>query len=90
MDDDSSDKIAKGRKKFVVKRIFKFENYEDCNKANQLGNIIKYFEKNVVNTDVSRRNYEEFIKNNKFILKHNKDLKAKAIMFLLKKLIRLL
>ena len=78
MDDDSSDKIAKGRKKFVIKRIFKFENYEDCNKANQLGNIIKYFEKNVVNTNVSRRNYEEFIKNNKFILKTQQRFKSKS------------
>ena len=33
---------------------------------------------------------KKFIKNNKLILKHNEDLEVKSILFLLKKLIRLL
>ena len=90
MEDDNSDKRAMGTKKYVIKRELKFINYENCNKATQLDNIIKYLEKTELNTDVLEKNYEEFIKNNKLMLKHNKDLKVKTIMFLLKRLIRLL
>ena len=43
-----------------------------------------------MNIDTIEKNYKEFIKNNKLMLKHSKDLKVKGIMFLLKMFIRLL
>ena len=64
---DNSDKKAKGTKKFVIKRELRFKNYEDCNEATWVDNIIKYLGKNGVNTDVLKKNFEEFIKNNKLI-----------------------
>ena len=39
--DGSEDKNAKGTKKCVIKRELKFENYNNCSKANQLDNKIK-------------------------------------------------
>ena len=39
--DGSEDKNAKGTKKCVIKRKLKFENYNNCSKANQLDNKIK-------------------------------------------------
>ena len=46
IDDGDSDKKAKGTEKCIKKRELKFKNYEDCNKATQLDNTIKYcFEK---------------------------------------------
>ena len=46
----------------LKKKKSKLKNYKDCTKANQLDNIIKYLEKSAVNTDVLKKNYEEFIK----------------------------
>ena len=65
-------KEAKGTKKCVIKRDLRFKTYEDCNKATQVDNIIKYIEKNVVNTDVLKENYKELIKNNKLTLRTQK------------------
>ena len=39
--DDSEDKKEKGRKKCVIKRNLKFENYKNCLEATQLENKIK-------------------------------------------------
>ena len=48
-------------------------------------------EKNKANTESLRKTHKEFIKNNKLIVKTLcKDLKVKRIMFLLKKLKKLL
>ena len=38
IDDGSEDKKAKGRKKCVIKRKLKFENYKSCLGATQLQN----------------------------------------------------
>ena len=57
-------KIVKGTKKCVIKKI-KFENYENCLEATQPDNKIKYIERNKINID----SFEEFIRNNKSILK---------------------
>ena len=71
-------KRAKGTKKCVTKRELKFKNYEDCNKANQLNNIVKYLEKNGVNTYVLKENYEEFIANNQLMLKTQQRFKSES------------
>ena len=44
--EDSEDKKAKGRKKCVVKRNLKFENYKNCLEATQLQNKINYLDEN--------------------------------------------
>ena len=61
----SEDKKAKGTKKCVIKRKFKFENYKNCLEANQLENKRNYLEKNKIDID----SIKEFIKSNKSILK---------------------
>ena len=72
----SEDKKAKGTKKCVIKRIFKSESYENCSEVTQLDNKIKYLEKNRINIDSLKRNYEEFIRNNKSILKIQQRFKS--------------
>ena len=42
IDDGSEDKNAKRTKKSVIKRKFKFGNYQNCLEATQLDNKIKY------------------------------------------------
>ena len=71
-------KRAKGTKKRVINRELKFKNYEHCNKANQLNNIVKYLEKNGVNTYVLKENYEEFIANNQLMLKTQQRFKSES------------
>ena len=36
MDDGTSDKKAKGTKKFVIKRVLKFNDYKDCLLNNEI------------------------------------------------------
>ena len=50
--DGSEDKKAKGRKTFVMKRKFKFENYKNCLEATQLENKIDLLEK--IKIDIKR------------------------------------
>ena len=45
IEDGSEDKKARGTKKCVIKRKFKFENYKNCYEATQLENKITYLEK---------------------------------------------
>ena len=45
------DKKAKGTKKCVIKRKFKFENYKNCLEGTQIDNEIKYLEKNKISID---------------------------------------
>ena len=45
IDEGSENKKAKGTKKCVIKRKFKFENYKNCLEATQLENEINYIEK---------------------------------------------
>ena len=51
IDDESEDKKAKGKKKCVIKRKLKFENYKSCLKATQLENKINPLEKTKIFTD---------------------------------------
>ena len=45
IDDGSENKKAKSRKKFVIKRKLKFENYKNCLEATQLDSKINYLDK---------------------------------------------
>ena len=45
IDKRSEDKKAKGVEKCLIKRKFKFENYENCLEPTQLENKINYIEK---------------------------------------------
>ena len=70
VDDGSEDKKAKGtKKKCVIKRKLKFENYKNCLEATQLDNKIKYLEKNKINTDNLKKDHKKIIRNNKSTLK---------------------
>ena len=60
----------KSQKKCVIKRKLKFTSYKNCLEATQLENKINYLETN-------NKNYKEFIKNNKLILKTQQRLKSK-------------
>ena len=62
-------KKEKGIKKCVIKRKLKFENYKNCFEKTQLENKIHYLEKNKVGIDNIKKDLEEFIRNNKSILK---------------------
>ena len=64
----------------------KFENFKNCLEAAGIGNVINCLEKSKIDTD----SLKEFIKKINCYQKHNKDLKVKDKMFLLKKLTRLL
>ena len=77
--DGSEDKKAKSTKKCVMKRKLQFKDYKDYKngvKANQLKNKINQLEKNKINTESLRLNHNEFIKNNKFILKTQQSFKS--------------
>ena len=50
-DNNDKDRKAKGTKKCVIKRKFKFEDYKNCLKATELENKIDQLEKNKVNID---------------------------------------
>ena len=51
LDDGSENKKAKGRKRCVIKRKLKFENYENCLEATQLDNKTKYLTKNKIDIE---------------------------------------
>ena len=59
---------AIGTKKCVLKRKTKFENYKNCLEATQLVKKINYLEKNEINIYSIKKEFKEFIKNNKLIL----------------------
>ena len=61
-----------------------------CLKGSELTNKIKHLQKDKTDRCRLKKDYEEFIKDNKFSLKYSKGGKVKDIKFLLKKLIRLL
>ena len=83
-------KIKKQRaQKSVIKRKLKFEDYKSCLEATQLENKTNYLAKNKIDIDSIGKNHEEFIKNNKSILKTQQRFKSERHIFLLKKLLRL-
>ena len=72
----NEDKKEKRLKKVFQKRAIKFENYKNYLKTTELGNKIKYQQKNKINTYSFKNNYEEVIKNNKSKLKTKQRFKS--------------
>ena len=79
-------KKNKRDKKCVIKRNLKLRDYKICLKASQIENIINYLEKKEIDPD----SLKEITKCEKVILKTQQQFKVKEIIFLLKKLTRLL
>ena len=81
---------VKGQKvqKNVLQKL-KFQHYKSCLKASQVINAVNYLENKGINVDILKEDKKEFIKN-KLLSNCNKDLKVRGIIFLLKKLTRLL
>ena len=69
IDNYNANKNTKDRKKSVVKTTLEFEQYRHCLEAIQLENKINHVGKNNLNVDNLQKNYKEFIKTNKLILK---------------------
>ena len=70
IDDGSEDKKSKGTKKCPIKRKLKFENYKIYLEALQLENKINHLEKKKrIYMDSFKKDYKEFIKKNRLILK---------------------
>ena len=88
-DNNHEDEKAKCPKKCIIKGKLKFEDHKNRLEISQIENKINDLEKNKIDVD-GLKDQEEFIKNNNQYQKHNKDLKVKGTMFLLKKLTRLL
>ena len=55
IDDGSEDKKSKCRKKGIIKRKLKFDNYKNCLEATQLENKIDHLEKNQIEIDSLKR-----------------------------------
>ena len=66
---NNEDQKAKGTKKGVMKRKFRFQNYQNCLEQAQIENKIKHSEKNKVDADSLKEYQNEFIKDNKLIIK---------------------
>ena len=69
-------KKQKAQKMCVIKRELKFKDYRNRLKANQLENKINQQEKTRLNTESFKENHNEFIKNNKLILKTQQRFKS--------------
>ena len=76
IDDGSKDKKVKSRKKNVIKRKRKFENYKNCLERTQLENEINHHEKNKINLGSVKKDHKEFLKSNKLILKTQQRFKS--------------
>ena len=76
IDNSSEDKKVKRRKMCVVKRKLKFKHYKIYLKATQLENKINQLEESKVNTGSLRENHNEFMKNNRLLLKTQQRFKS--------------
>ena len=76
MDDGSDNKKAKGKRKCVMKRKLKFENYQNCLEGTQFENKINHLEKNEINIESINKYHLEFIKDNKLMLKTQRIFKS--------------
>ena len=74
-DDGSEGENAKGTKKCVINRKLEFKSYENSFEATQLENKINHLEKNI-DIDCIKENHNEFIRNNKSILKTRQRFKS--------------
>ena len=76
IDDGSDNKKAKGKRKCVMKRKLKFENYQNCLEGTQFENKINHLEKNEINIEIINKYHLEFIKDNKLMLKTQRIFKS--------------
>ena len=74
-DNGDVDKRAKSIEKGIIKKL-KFTDYKNCLKATQLENKISYLEKSEGSIESLRENHNEFIKNNRLILKTQQRFKS--------------
>ena len=82
MDDGSEEKKKqKDTKKCVIKRKIKFQSYRNCSGVTKQENKRNHLEKSKIDKDSLKKDQQEFIKNNKLILKHSNNLKVKGITF---------
>ena len=63
---------------FIIKRKLKFENYKSSSEATQLENEINHLQKNQIDLDILKKDYKEFIKSNKLILKTQQRFKSES------------
>ena len=56
-------------KKCAIKRKLKFGNYKYCLKGTKLTNKIKHLQKDKIDRCSLKKDYEEFIKDNKILIK---------------------
>ena len=68
-DNNDEDKKTKGPKECDTKKKIKFQNYKNCLETAQIENKINHLEKNRIDVDILKKVHQEFIKNNKLILK---------------------
>ena len=66
---NDEDEKAEGKKKCVMKRKRKFEDYSNCTEAAKIENKIKHLEKNKIDVDSLKEDHKKLINNNKLILK---------------------
>ena len=62
-------KKQKAQKSVTQKKKIKFQNYKNCLETAQIENKINHLEKNRIDVDILKKVHQEFIKNNKLILK---------------------
>ena len=72
-----------------MKEKLKFEDQKNYLEATHLQHKMILLEKDRVNVDTLKENNKEFIKTHKLLFKYNKDLEAKNIICLWKKLTKL-
>ena len=74
----------------AIKRKLNFEEFKNCLEAIHHENKINYLEKNKINIDCPEKIMKNSEETKNQYQKYSKNLKVKNIMFLLKKIIRLL
>ena len=75
-DNNDKDKRAKGTKKCAIKRNLKFQDYKNCSEAAQIENNLNHLEEIKIQADSLKEDQEEFVKNNKLILKTQQRFKS--------------
>ena len=68
-DNNDEDKKTEGPKEWDTKKKIKFQNYKNCLETAQIENKINHLEKSRIDVDILKKVHQEFIKNNKLILK---------------------
>ena len=78
IDESSENKKAKSTKKCTIKRKLIFENYKNRLEATKFEKKMNYLEKNKINVGCLKKSHEDFIRNNKSILKTHQRFKSES------------